>query len=173
MVVGMKSDLLCRDVDLHVVFGFVVVSVNFQNSFKKRSGSVQTNTMNHQRVSVTVTRDQAYRACASRRFADTLSGFGQFDSLENLLEASRDVWFGQVRPPASSPAVIPSPRCDDTLTPSHRTRSSTPWTGWRRSRAIRPSGPRPVAVSTAGISRRGSRLRLRRRRRRRPLGRWP
>ena len=44
-----------------------------------------------------VTRDQAYRACASARFADALSESGPFETIETLLDATRDLWFNQVR----------------------------------------------------------------------------
>ena len=45
---------------------------------------------------IRVTHDQAYTACASKAFADQLSRVG-FDSIEALLNASRDIWFENVR----------------------------------------------------------------------------
>jgi hypothetical protein len=46
---------------------------------------------------MSITRDEAHRACASEEFAVRLSRMGTFHSLDSLLAASRDIWFNQVR----------------------------------------------------------------------------
>jgi hypothetical protein len=45
---------------------------------------------------VAVAWDSAFLACASRKFADLLSGGGPYPSLDATMEAARDIWWRQV-----------------------------------------------------------------------------